>query len=168
MRVTLLGQPRRRFRDLSEFSVYGRPATGRAAAATVTPTATPTPTAPPRPAPTATPGPSLAARASRCRHRASGRSASKVTLRRALPRDREPDRRPPDGAPAGLGRKLTAATLTRNLKAGTTTITLKLSSAAARALQRGKPRSFRARLKVTATYAGAKPVSRSRQLTLKR
>ena len=60
----------------------------------------------------------------------------------------------------GLGRKLTVVSLNRRLKAGTTTLTLRLPSKARRL------RSFRARLKVTATYPGAKAVSRSRQLTV--
>ena len=172
VRVTLLeNHPGGQFRDLSEFSVYGRPSTGQPPPPpTDTPTATPTPapTASPRPVPTATPSPSPAApsfvlpASGKRTARLKVSCAAPCRLTAALTVDRATARR------LGLGRKLTAATLTRNLKAGTTTITLKLSSAAARALQQGKPRSFRARLKVSANYAGAKPVSRSRQLTITR
>jgi hypothetical protein len=70
----------------------------------------------------------------------------------------------------GLGRKLTAGSLTRrNVKQGRTTLTLRLSSKARKALQRG-PRSRRyvARLKVTVGYRGMKPSSRSAHVTLRR
>jgi hypothetical protein len=69
----------------------------------------------------------------------------------------------------GLGRVLTAGSLTATVKAGRKTLTLKLKSKARRALLRGSKKArYRARLKVTAAYAGQAPVSRSRQLALKR
>jgi hypothetical protein len=69
----------------------------------------------------------------------------------------------------GLGRVLTAGSLTASVKAGKKTLTLKLKSKARRALLKGsKKRSYRARLKVTAAYPATAPISRSRQLTLKR
>jgi hypothetical protein len=62
-----------------------------------------------------------------------------------------------------LGRKkLTVVSLNRRVKAGTTTLTMRLPSKSRRL------RSYRARLKVTATYPGTKAVSRSRQLTIRR
>jgi hypothetical protein len=60
----------------------------------------------------------------------------------------------------GLGRSRTVATLTRRVKAGTTTLTLKLSSKVRR-------RAFRGTLRVTAAYAGT-AVRRSRSVTIKR
>lgn len=70
----------------------------------------------------------------------------------------------------GLGKDLTAGSLTQpGVPVGRTELTLKLKSKAAKALVTGpKNVSYRARIKATGTYAGATPVSRSTQVTLKR
>jgi hypothetical protein len=68
----------------------------------------------------------------------------------------------------GLGRSRTAGKVTRSVKAGTRTLTLKLNSKAARALRTRKVRSFRGTLRVSAAYAGVAAESRSRKLTIRR
>ena len=70
----------------------------------------------------------------------------------------------------GLGKVLTAGSLTTTVKAGKKTLTLKLKSKARKALLKGSKKArYRARLKVTGGLRGRRsPVSRSRQLTLKR
>jgi hypothetical protein len=76
----------------------------------------------------------------------------------------------PTAKKLGLGKVLTAGSLSTRVDAGKTTLTLKLKSKARKALLKGpKARTYRARLKATASYGpGTRPVSRSRQLTLKR
>ena len=161
VRLTLLSnQLGGGFLDFSELVVHGS-ATAAPLAATPTPTPTPGGAG-------ASPAPAL--RAPSFTLPASGKrtvrfkvrcfAACRVTAKLTVDR--------PTARKLGLGRKLTAASLTRSAKAGTTTLTLKLSSKAAKALKQRKVRTFRARLKVTAAYPGVKPVSRSRQLTVKR
>jgi hypothetical protein len=77
----------------------------------------------------------------------------------------------PTAKKLGLGRNLTAGSLTqRGVKAGKTELTLKLKSKAKKALLKGpKKRTYRGRIKATATYGpGTAPASRSAQVTLKR
>jgi hypothetical protein len=75
----------------------------------------------------------------------------------------------PTAKALGLGKVLIAGSLTTHVDAGRTSLTLKLKSKARKALLNGPTeRTYRARLKATATYGpGTAPVSRSRQLTLK-
>ena len=152
VRLTLLSnQGGGGFFDFSELVVHGAPA--------------PRPPAPPdaapprrrrrRAPPAALRAPSFTLPASgkrRVRFKVRCAVACRVTARLTVDR--------PTARRLGLGRKLTVVSLNRRAKAGTTTLTLRLPSKAR------KLRSFRARLKVTATYAGAKAVSRSRQLTV--
>jgi hypothetical protein len=70
-----------------------------------------------------------------------------------------------------LGRSRTAGSLRgKHVKPGrAASVTLKLKRKAARAIRHGsKKRRYRARLKVTAKYAGAKAVLRSTRVTLRR
>jgi hypothetical protein len=69
----------------------------------------------------------------------------------------------------GLGRSLVAGSLTKKTtRTRRTTYTLKLKRTAGRALLRGK-RTYRARLRVTATYGSSKSAAatKSRQVRLK-
>ena len=159
VRVTLLSaQGGGDFFDLSEFAVHGTP-TAPVVQPPV-PTPTPTPVAPP--APPAAPTFSLPA---------SGKTTVKFSVTCALDcavtAELTVDR--PTAKRLGLGKSLTAGSLKASVKAGKTTLTLKLKSKAKKALLKGpKKRTYRARLKATAAYAAATPTSRSRQLTLKR
>ena len=153
VRLTLLSnQGGGAFFDFSELVVHGAPAA-----------APPVPPAPPGPPP-APPGPPATPRVPSFTLPASAKRRVRLKVRCAvacrvtarLTVDRPTARR------LGLGRKLTVVSLNRRLKAGTTTLTMRLPSKSRRL------RSYRARLKVTATYPGAKAVSRSRQLTIRR
>ena len=144
VRLTLLSaQGGGGFFDMTEFGVHGTP--GRAAAAGRRRRSRPPP---------------------RRRRRRSSRRAS-------LPRARQDDgqvqgrvRAPcdvtakltvdrPTAKKLGLGKNLTAGSLTKKgVKAGRTELTLRLKSKAKKALQKGpKSRTYRARIKVTASYA---------------
>jgi hypothetical protein len=76
----------------------------------------------------------------------------------------------PTAKALGLGRNLTAGSLSTSVGTGRTELTLKLKSKAKKALLTGpKDRTYRARIKATASYdAGSTPTSRSAQVTLKR
>ena len=159
VRLTLLSNQRGGgFFDFSELVVHGSPARRRCPDPDADPDADAAAAARPTPAPPAAPrAPSFTLPASGKRTvRFKVRCAVACRVSARLTVDRPTARR------LGLGRKLTVVSLSRRAKAGTTTYTLRLPSKAR------KLRSFRARLKVTATYAGAKAVSRSRQLTVER
>jgi hypothetical protein len=140
------------FFDVSELIVHGAPPVAAG------PPPSP-PAAPPAPAPAAPAAPRGAAftlpASGRRTVRFKVRCAVACRVKATLKVDRATARR------LGLGRKLSLVTFSRSAKAGTTTFTLRLPSKARRV------RSFRARLAVSATYPGAKAVSRSRQLTIK-
>ena len=75
----------------------------------------------------------------------------------------------PTAKALGLGRKLTAGSLETTVGPGKAPLTLRLVKKAKKALLAGpKEKSYLGRLKVTATYAGAAPVSASRQVRLRR
>jgi len=160
VRLTLLSsQGNGGFLDFSELAIHGTPPAAAAQPPTPPPTPTPTPT-PPAVSP---PSFSLSAR---------GRTTVKFKVTCAAPCDVTAkltvDR--PTAKRLGLGKVLTAGSLSTRVNAGRTTLTLKLKSKARKALLKGsKKRTYRARLKATASYGpGTAPVSRSRQLTLKR
>jgi hypothetical protein len=160
VRVTLLSsQGGGGFFDLSEFGVHGTQLVP------VQPPPTPTPT------PTPTPLPTVSAPTFSFPTR--GRTTVKFKVTCAVVCDVTAkltvDR--PTAKKLGLGKNLTAASLTQTgVKAGKTELTLKLKSKAKKALLKGpKKRTYRSRIKATATYgAGSAPVSRSAQVTLKR
>jgi hypothetical protein len=147
------------FLDLSEFAVHGA-AVAPAQTPVPTPSAQPTPV--PTPIPIAPPSFSLPT---------TGKTtvpfkvtcAADCTVTAKLTVDR------PTAKRLGLGKVLTAGSLTATVKAGKKTLTVKLKSKARKALLKGSKKSrYRARLKVTGAYAATPPVSRSGQLTLKR
>jgi hypothetical protein len=76
----------------------------------------------------------------------------------------------PTAKKLGLGRNLTAGTLTaKGVKAGKTNLTLKLKTKAKKALLKGpKTRTYRSRIKATGSYGAGSAASRSAQVTLKR
>ena len=76
----------------------------------------------------------------------------------------------PTAKKLGLGKNLTAGSITApGVGPGRTELTLRLKKKAKNALQKGpKSATYRARIKAKANYAGAAPVSRSAQVTLKR
>jgi extracellular elastinolytic metalloproteinase len=158
VRVTLLSsQGGGGFFDLSEFGVHGTQ---------VVPVQPP-----PTPTPTPTPLPTVSAPTFSFPTR--GRTTVKFKVTCAVVCDVTAkltvDR--PTAKKLGLGKNLTAASLTQTgVKAGKTELTLKLKSKAKKALLKGpKKRTYRSRIKATATYgAGSAPVSRSAQVTLKR
>jgi len=160
VRVTLLSaQGGGDFFDLSEFAVHGKPSepvSTQTQQQVQTPTPTPTPVAP------AAPTFSLPA---------SGKTTVKFSVTCALAcavtAELTVDR--PTAKRLGLGKSLIAGSLKASVKAGKTTLTLKLKSKAKKALLKGpKKRTYRARLKATAAYPATTPTTRSRQLTLKR
>ena len=145
------------FRDLTEFAIYGRP-TAPPPSPTPDPPASPpsqVPTAPPTTAqPLARPSftlPSSGKRSVRFKVRCAAdcRVTAKLVVSARVARR------------LGLGRSRTAGTLTRTVKGGTTTLTLKLSSKVRR-------RDFRGTLRVSAAYARTAAVSRSRSVAIKR
>ncbi len=178
VKVTLLANSGGSFFDLSEFAVYAGPDASVTVTEppepTPTPTATPSPTpiptaiptVVPTPTPTVTPPPARpsftlpkSAKRSGVRFKVNCRADCRVTARLVVARS--------VARRLGLGRSRVAGRLTRNVKGGTRTLTLKLNSKASRALRR-KVRSFRGTLRVSAAYAGVPAVSRSRAVTVKR
>ena len=145
------------FRDMTEFAIYGRP-TPAPPAPTPDPPAPPVeiPATPPPPAvqPLARPTFSLPSSGKRSvRFKVTCAADCRVTAKLVV-----------SAAVAkrlGLGRSRTAGTLTRSVKRGTTTLTLKLSSKVRR-------RAFRGTLRVSAAYARTAAVRRSRSLAIKR
>jgi extracellular elastinolytic metalloproteinase len=162
VRVSLLSsQGGGDFFDLSEFTVHGAPVPVQ------TPVPPPpAPVQPPVPTPTPIPiaAPSFVLPASgktTVKFKVTCAADCKVTAKLTVDR--------PTAKRLGLGRVLTAGSLTATVKAGKKTLTLKLASKARRALLKGSKKArYRARLKATAAYTAKAPVSRSRQLTLKR
>ncbi|MDX6584326.1 MAG: extracellular elastinolytic metalloproteinase, partial [Solirubrobacterales bacterium] len=154
VRLSLLSsQGTSRYLDLSEFVVHGAPV----------PTPVPTPPVPtPAPAPPAPPSFSLPASGkTTVKFKVTCAVDCRVTAKLTVDR--------PTAKRLGLGRVLTAGSLTASVKAGKKTLTLKLKSKARRALLKGSKKfRHRARLKVTGAYTATAPVSRSRQLTLGR
>ncbi|MDA0165128.1 M36 family metallopeptidase [Solirubrobacter ginsenosidimutans] len=147
------------FVDLSEFGVHG---------AQVVPDVQP----PPAPTPTPVPTPPATVAPPAFSFPAHGRTTVKFKVTCAAICDVTAkltvDR--PTAKKLGLGRNLTAGSLTvKGVKAGKSNLTLKLKTKAKKALLKGpKTRTYRARIKATGNYAGAAPVSRSAQVTLKR
>ena len=145
------------FRDMTEFAIYGRPAP-EPPAPTPDPPAPPVeiPATPPPPAvqPLARPTFSLPSSGKRSvRFKLTCAADCRVTAKLVV-----------SAAVAkrlGLGRSRTVGTLTRSVKRGTTTLTLKLSSKVRR-------RAFRATLRVSAAYPRTAAVQRSRSLAIKR
>jgi hypothetical protein len=149
------------FLDLSEFVVHGAPVPADVQPPIPTPPA-PAPTPVPTPVPPAPPSFSLPASGkTTVKFKVTCAADCRVTAKLTVDR--------PTAKRLGLGRVLTAGTLTTSVKAGKKTLTLKLKSKARRALLKGSKKArYRARIKVTGAYAATAPVSRSRQLTLKR
>ncbi|HEY6891418.1 MAG TPA: M36 family metallopeptidase [Solirubrobacter sp.] len=160
VRVTLLSpQGDGDFLDLSEFGVHGTEVRS-----VVQPPPTPTPTPVPTPTPTVAP-PAFSFPAhgrTTVKFKVTCAAICDVTAKLTVDR--------PTAKKLGLGRNLTAGTLTATgVKAGKTNLTLKLKAKAKKALLKGpKTRTYRSRIKATATYAGSAPTSRSAQVTLKR
>jgi hypothetical protein len=158
VRLTLLSsQGGGGFFDMTEFGVHGAPAAAVQPIQTPVPTPTPTPTGPEPPG-------FVFPQRGKTTVKFKVVCAQVCDVRATLTVDR------PTAKKLGLGKKLTAGTLTqKGVKAGRTELTLRLNKKAKKALQKGpKSRTYRARIKATANYAGAAPVSRSAQVTLKR
>ncbi|WP_053226973.1 M36 family metallopeptidase [Solirubrobacter soli] len=160
VRLTLLSaQGGGGFFDMTEFGVHGAPAAAVQAVQTPVPTPVPTPT-PTGPEP---PG-FIFPQRGKTTVKFKVVCAQVCDVNAQLTVDR------PTAKKLGLGKKLVAGTLTqKGVKAGRTELTLRLNKKAKKALQKGpKSRTYRARIKATANYAGTAPVSRSAQVTLKR
>ena len=145
VRVSLLSsQGAGDFLDLSEFVVHGAPVPAQ-----VQPPTPPVPT----PVPLAPPSFSLPASGkTTVKFKVTCAADCRVTAKLTVDR--------PTAKRLGLGRVLTAGSLTASVKAGKKTLTLKLKSKARRALLKGSKKArYRARLKVTAAYAATAPVS---------
>ena len=149
------------FFDVSEFGVHGTPVVA----------VQPPPPPPPPPSPSPSPTPTVSAPTfsfpshgrTTVKFKVTCAAVCDVTAKLTVDR--------PTAKKLGLGKKLTAGSLTkRHVKEGKTELTLKLVSKAKKALSKGpKKRTYRSRIKASATYgAGKAPASRSAQVTLKR
>ncbi len=144
------------FRDLTEFAVYGRPTSPPPAPTTDPPAPVEVPaTLPPAAVqPLARPMFSLPASGKRSvRFKVTCAADCRVTAKLVV-----------SAAVAkrlGLGRSRTAGTLTRSIKRGSVTLTLRLNSKVRR-------RAFRATLRVSAAYPRTAAVRRSRSLAIRR